>query len=132
VSAPIEVSRRRAIGLPSSDVVAASVDEYIESQPVGVQPRLRELRGILTDALPQATETISYGIPTYRVPGHGRGGFVSFGAAKDHCALYGAPLDTYPHEVSAYSVSKGTIRFPLDRPVPADLVRRLVQAKFRR
>ena len=88
------------------------------------------MRGILLDALPQATETISYGLPTYKVAGHGRGGFVSFGAAKEHCALYGAALNAFPEEIGGYSVSKGTIRFPLDQPVPADLVRRLVQAKF--
>jgi uncharacterized protein YdhG (YjbR/CyaY superfamily) len=109
---------------------AASVDEYIAAQPEPVQPRLREMRAIIRAALPQATETISYGVPTYKVAGHGRGGFVSFGAAKNHCALYGPALDAFPDELSRYSTSKGTVRFPLDEPLPADLVRRLVLAKF--
>ena len=120
----------RSLALPSTGITAASVDQYIASQPAVVQSRLVEMRAILIDVLPQAIETISYGIPTYKMLGHGRGGFVSFGAAKGHCALYGAALDAFPNEVATYSVSKGTIRFPLDRPVPADLVRRLVQAKF--
>ena len=103
----------------------ATVDDYIAAQSAQAQPRLRELRAIIRATIPDAAEVISYDMPTYNFPG----GFVSFGAAKKHCALYGTPIDLYPEEVSAYSTSKGTIRFPFDKPIPEDLVRKLVQAK---
>jgi uncharacterized protein YdhG (YjbR/CyaY superfamily) len=107
-------------------VTFATVDEYIAAQPALTQARLRELRVAVLGALPQANEVIAYGIPTYRVPN----GMVSIGAAKRHCALYGAALDAYPDELRAYDTAKGTVRFPLDQPIPDELVRKLVRAKF--
>jgi uncharacterized protein YdhG (YjbR/CyaY superfamily) len=105
----------------------ATVEDYIAAQPAEVQPRLRELRTILRGTLPAAAEVISYGIPTYRFgPGTS---YVSFGAAKRHCALYGSAVDQFADELRDYQTSKGTVRFPLDRPIPADLVRKLVLAK---
>jgi uncharacterized protein YdhG (YjbR/CyaY superfamily) len=103
------------------------VDEYIAAQPAEVQPRLRELRAAVRAALPDAAEVISYGLPTYRFgPGSS---YVSFGAAKRHCALYGSAVDQFREELRDYQTSKGTVRFPLDRPIPAELVRKLVLAK---
>src|SRR5207248_1580657 len=81
----------------------ATVDDYIAAQSAQAQPRLRELRAIIRATIPDAAEVISYDMPTYNFPG----GFVSFGAAKKHCALYGTPIDLYPEEVSGYSTSKG-------------------------
>jgi len=106
----------------------ATVDDYIAAQSAQAQPRLREIRSIIHATLPDAAEVISYDMPTYNFPG----GFVSFGAAKKHCALYGTPIDLYPEEVSAYSTSKGTIRFLFDQPIPEDLVRKLVKTKAER
>ncbi len=103
----------------------ASVDEYIAAQPAATQTRLRELRAIVRAAAPEAAEVISYGMPTYKFPS---GGGVHFGAAKHHCALYGAAIDRFADELRGFEMSKGTLRFPLDRPIPEDLVRRLVQA----
>jgi len=103
-----------------------AVDDYIRTQPAETQARLRELRGIIQAAVPQATEMISYGIPTYKVEGRG----VSIGAAKRHCALYGTPQDLFADELRGYKTLKGTVQFPLDRPVPEALVRKLVQAKL--
>jgi uncharacterized protein YdhG (YjbR/CyaY superfamily) len=54
---------------------------------------------------------------------------VSFGAAKHHCGLYGSAMDAFPDELKAYDTSKGTVRFPLDQPIPEDLVRKLVLAR---
>jgi uncharacterized protein YdhG (YjbR/CyaY superfamily) len=107
-------------------VTFATVDEYIAAQPPQTRLRLGELRSAVRAALPGAGEVISYGIPAYKQAG----GFVSFGAAKHHCALYGAALEAYPEELKAYDTSKGTVRFPLDRPIPEELVRKLVVAKF--
>lgn len=90
----------------------SSVEEYIAAQAPEAQPRLRELRAIIRATLPDAVEVISYGMPTYRL-GRKR---VHFGAAKRHCALYG--------------VGEGTVRFPLDQPIPEDQVRQLVLGKL--
>jgi uncharacterized protein YdhG (YjbR/CyaY superfamily) len=103
----------------------ATVDEYIAAQSTAAQPRLRELRAIIRGAVPDAAEVISYGMPTYKF----RAGSVYFGAAKRHCALYGAPLDAYPDELRGFDMSKGTVRFPLDQPIPEALVHKLVSAK---
>ncbi len=106
----------------------ATVDDYIAAQPADAQPRLRELRAIVREALPDAAERISYGMPTYRFgPG---ASYVSFGAAKSHCALYGSAVDQFPDELRDYQTSKGTVRFSVNRPIPAELVRKLVLAKF--
>jgi uncharacterized protein YdhG (YjbR/CyaY superfamily) len=107
-------------------VTFANVEAYIAAQPPQTQARLRELRAAVRGAVPDAQEVISYGMPTYRLPS----GFVSFGAAQHHCALYGSALDSYPAELKAYSTAKGTVRFRLDQPIPEELVRKLVQAKF--
>jgi uncharacterized protein YdhG (YjbR/CyaY superfamily) len=103
----------------------ATVDDYIAGQSAEAQPRLRELRAIIRAAVPEAAEVISYGLPTYKF----RGGFVYFGAAKRHCALYGSAMDAFAEELRGFDTSKGTVRFPLDRPIPEDLVHQLVMAK---
>jgi uncharacterized protein YdhG (YjbR/CyaY superfamily) len=102
----------------------ATVDEYIAAQSAAAQPRLRELRAIIRAAAPDATEVISYGMPTYRF----RVGSVYFGAARSHCALYGSAMDLFAEELRSFDTSKGTIRFPLNLPIPQDLVHRLVVA----
>src|SRR5437763_838207 len=104
----------------------ATVDDYIAAQRTDVQPRLRELRSIIRDVAPDATEFISYGLPTYR----NRASHVYFGAAKRHVALYGAAIAEHTAELGGYDTSKGTVRFPLDQPLPGGLVRKLVRAKL--
>ena len=105
----------------------ASVDEYIAAQSPVVQTRLRELRAIVRGAVPDASEVIAYGIPTYK---WGSGGeMVSIGAAKRHVALYGGAMDACADELGGFQTSKGTVKFPLDKPVPEALVRKLVLAK---
>jgi uncharacterized protein YdhG (YjbR/CyaY superfamily) len=108
-------------------VTFATIDEYISAQPALVQTRLGELRAAVLMAMPEANQVISYGIPTFKA----RGTMVSIGAAKRHCALYGAALHAYPDELKGYSTSKGTVRFPLDQPIPQDLVRKLVEARVK-
>jgi uncharacterized protein YdhG (YjbR/CyaY superfamily) len=89
---------------------------------------LRELRAIIREAAPEATETISYGMPTYAQAGRR----VHFAAAKRHCALYGSAVDAFADELRGYGFRtlKGTVQLPLDRPLPRELVRKLVQAKL--
>ncbi|HXO18449.1 MAG TPA: DUF1801 domain-containing protein [Thermoanaerobaculia bacterium] len=89
---------------------------------------LQKLRKAIHSAVPDAEECISYQIPAFRL--HGRM-LVAFGAAANHCAFYpGAfPIKSCEDELKGYDTSKGTIRFPADRPLPAALVRKLVKAR---
>src|SRR5437588_7884565 len=103
-----------------------TVDEYIGAQAALAQPRLHELRAIIRAAAPQATEVISYGMPTYKLGGRR----VHFGAARRHCALYGSAIDLFANELRDFKTSNGTVQFPLDRPIPETLVRKLVIAKL--
>ena len=102
---------------------AASVDDYIAAQPAQAQLRLHELRAIVRSVMPDAVESISYGLPTYK-SGPTR---VYFGAAKRHCALYATAWHVLGDEVKPYLHSRGTVRFPLDQPIPEALARKLVQ-----
>ena len=104
----------------------SSVDEYIAAQSVEMQARLRELRAIIRQVVPDATEVISYDMPTYKLGGRR----VQFGAAKRHCALYGSAIDRFTNELRDFKTLKGTVQFPLDRPIPETLVRKLVIAKL--
>ena len=103
-----------------------TVEEYIAAQQPEARARLRELRTTIRAAVPQATEVISYGMPTYRV-GERR---VHFAAAKRHCALYGAAIDLLGEELRGFKTLRGTVQFPLDRPIPEELVRKLVVVKL--
>jgi uncharacterized protein YdhG (YjbR/CyaY superfamily) len=103
-----------------------TVDDYVAAQPATAQPRLRELRASIRAAVPEATEVISYGMPTYTL----RGRRVHFGAARRHCALYGSAVDQFAGELRPFKTLKGTVHFPLDRPIPHELVQKLVRGKL--
>lgn len=104
-----------------------SADEYIAGFPEDVQPILRKLRSIIQKAAPKATESISYGMPVY-VQGKN---LVYFGGFKNHVSFFPTPsgITAFAKELSAYTVSKGTIQFPLNKPLPSKLIADIV--KFR-
>lgn len=107
----------------------ASVDEYIALQPEASQGVLRRVRDTIRRAVPKAEESISYQIPTYKL--HGRA-LIYFAGWKKHYSLYPATsrlVSTFQQELAPYTVSKGTIRFPLSEAVPVKLIAAL--AKFR-
>ena len=106
-----------------------SVDEYIASQPEAVREVLESVRTALREALPDADEGISYQIPTYKMRGRP---VLYFAGWKRHYSLY--PVNNrlvaeFKDDLAPYEVEKGTIRFPLSEPVPAELIQRV--AKFR-
>jgi len=101
-----------------------TVDEYIAAQPAQAQTRLNELRGIFRAAWPDAAEVISYGMPTYKFDS----GSMYFGAAKRHVAVYGSSTVALAEELHGFRQPKGTVRFPIDQPIPAELVTRLIAA----
>ncbi|HEY3451415.1 MAG TPA: DUF1801 domain-containing protein [Myxococcales bacterium] len=107
--------------------VAKGVDAYIASHPVAVQRLLKKLRSAIHRAAPGVQESISYGIPTFALDRKR----VHFAAYEGHVGFYpGAePLEVFAQELAPFALGKGTVRFPLDRPLPLELVARMV--KFR-
>ena len=106
-----------------------SVDAYIAAQPEAIQDVLERVRGIIRKAVPGAAEVISYQIPTYKMNGRA---VLFFAGWKQHYSLYPAGdrlVATFKNELAPYEVSKGTVRFPLSKPVPVTLITRI--AKFR-
>jgi uncharacterized protein YdhG (YjbR/CyaY superfamily) len=105
-----------------------TVDDYLAALPEEARATLEKIRKAIKAAAPRATEVISYQMPVYKQ--HGM--LVGFAAFKDHCSFFpGAkPVATYKDELNAYETSKGTIRFPIGKPLPAALVKRLVKARI--
>ena len=103
-----------------------TIDEYIALQPREVQAILREIRSTIRKAAPDAAEAISYRMPTFVLNGH----LVYFGAFKNHIGLYPPVRDAVlRRETSAYEGEKGNLRFPLDEPIPYDLIARIVKCR---
>ena len=106
-----------------------SVDQYLAAQPPSTRAKLERVRNAIRKALPDAQEVISYQMPAYKVSG---GIAVYFAGWKEHYSLYpaiGQLVPAFKDELAKYEISKGTIRFPLAKPVPVRLIARL--AKFR-
>ena len=101
-----------------------TIDEYIAAFLPGVQTILKEIRAVIQSAAPDAVEKISYGMPTFTLHGN----LVHFAAYKKHIGFYPTPsgIEYFRAELSAYETSKGAIRFPLDEPIPYDLIARIV------
>lgn len=103
---------------------AANVDEYINQFPAATQTKLRQLRKTIRAAAPKAEEVISYGIAGYKYLGV----LVFFAGFTNHVSVYPAPRKApeFKKELDAYKVGTGTVQFPLDKPIPLDLVKRIV------
>lgn len=104
-----------------------SIDEYIASFPVDVQKRLQEIRAAIKSAAPNATEKISYQLPTFYLNGN----LVHFAAFKNHIGFYPTPsgIASFTKELAKYESAKGSVQFPLDQPLPLSLIKKIV--KFR-
>ena len=102
-----------------------SIDEYIRSFPPHIRTLLEEMRRTIHEAAPDATEAISYQIPTFKLKGEN---LVHFAAFKHHIGFYptSSGIEAFRGELAPYAISRGTVRFPLDAPIPYDLVRRIV------
>ena len=115
-----EGSEMKAKQAPPKDIA-----EYIASFPSDVQKILEKIRATIRKAAPDAEEAISYQIPTFRLNGN----LVHFAAYKNHIGLYPAPRgnEKFKEELAAYAGGKGTVQFPLDKPIPYDLISRIVR-----
>jgi uncharacterized protein YdhG (YjbR/CyaY superfamily) len=110
--------------LMSTQKKFTTIDEYIDSFPANMQAILQEMRAAIKEAAPEAEEAISYQMPTFKLNGN----LVHFAAFKKHIGFYPTPsgIDAFRDELAPYGVSKGTIRFDLDKPIPLDLVQKIV------
>lgn len=103
-------------------------DEYLAALSAEKRAALEKLRRAIRAAAPKAEECVSYGVPGFRLDGKL---LVSYGAAGRHCSFYpGAVVESLAKELKGYETSKGTIRFPADRPLPAALVRKVVKLRI--
>jgi len=104
-----------------------TIDEYIAAHPADVQEILQMVRETIKTAAPQATEAISYGMPTFKLHGN----LVHFGAFKTHLGFYPIPsgMDQFQAELAQFKSGKGSVQFPIGQPMPLDLITRIV--KFR-
>jgi uncharacterized protein YdhG (YjbR/CyaY superfamily) len=105
-----------------------TIDQYIEQFPPDIRLLLEEMRTIIKEAAPGAMEKISYKMPTF----HLNGNLVYFAAFKEHIGLYPLPhaIQAFEKELKNYKVGKGSIRFPMDRPLPKDLIARIVKSRI--
>ena len=114
--------------MKSKKVDFSSIDEYIGTFPKDVQKIMKQLRGTIKAAAPGAREKISYQIAAFELNGRN---LIHFAGWKNHISLYPIPSGTeaFNKEVSQYAAGKGTLKFPIDKPVPLKLITKIV--KFR-
>lgn len=105
-----------------------NVDEYLRSFPQETQKILKEIRQIIQKSAPESVESISYGMPAYKLNGKP---LVYFAAFKNHIGFYATPTghSAFSDELSKYKQGKGSVQFPIDQPMPLDLIEKIV--KFR-
>ena len=107
-----------------------TIDEYLAGVSDDKRAALQKLRRTIRAAAPKAEECISYGMPAFRLDGRP---LVGFAAGANHCAFYpmsGSTVADHAADLAGYDTSKGTIRFPANKPLPAALVRKLVKARI--
>ena len=104
-----------------------TIEEYIAGFPPEIQAILQQIRSIIRETVPNIEEAMAYQMPTFRLHGN----LVHFAAFKNHIGFYPTPsgVEAFPDELTQYQHAKGSIRFPLDQPIPYDLIRKIV--KFR-
>ncbi len=106
---------------------AKDVDAYIAEAPEAAREKLTQLRAIIRSAAPKAEEGISYNMPFYKY----HGPLVGFAAYSEHVSLFGAIPEELRGELASYETGKGTVRFPIGKPLPKMLIRRFVEARAR-
>ena len=108
----------------------ADVDAYLAKVPEPARATLEKVRATIRSVVPaETTEGLSYGMPTFRY----KGALVAYAAFKDHCSFFpcqASLIDQMKDELKNYRTSKGTLQFPLDKPLPAALVKKMVKARI--
>ena len=111
------------------DTTPSSIDDYIAGFPPEIRDILTRIRAVIREAAPDATEAIKYRMPTFVLHGN----LVHFAAYKAHIGLYPTPtgIEAFGDELAPYVGGKGSVRFPLDQPIPYDLIRRIATFRVR-
>jgi uncharacterized protein YdhG (YjbR/CyaY superfamily) len=106
-----------------------NADEYIAAYPAAVQARLQEIRGVIKQAVPQAREVISYGMPAYKI----NSVLVYFAGWEKHIGFYpgAGAIAHFKKELSVFKGAKGSVQFPLDEPLPVDIINRVVAYRIK-
>jgi uncharacterized protein YdhG (YjbR/CyaY superfamily) len=104
----------------------ATVDDYIATFPVDVQTVLEQVRSVIRKVVPQAEETISYGVPTFKLNGTY---VIYFAGYKNHISIYPAPRENeaFKEELARYKGGKGTVQFPLSQAIPLSLISKIAK-----
>ena len=107
----------------------STIDEYIEVFPDNIRAILENIRNTVRTAAPEATEAIAYQMPTFKL----RGNLVHFAAFKNHIGFYPTPsgIEAFKQEIAQYKWAKGSVQFPLSKPIPYDLIARIVQYRVK-
>lgn len=110
--------------MTSNNSILNNIDDYISNFPVNVQSILKQLRLTISNVAPNAKETISYQMPTFTLHGN----LVHFAAHKNHIGLYPNPsgIEAFKNELELYKTSKGAIQFPIDKPLPLDIISKII------
>ncbi len=105
-----------------------NIDEYIKSSPEETREKLEEIRSIIKKTAPNSIETIAYGIPTIKLNG---GNLVHFGGFKNHIGFYPTPsgITKFKKELKPFIGGKGTVKFPLEKPLPHELIVKIVKLR---
>ena len=123
-------SSRAGTATTRAKAAPKSVDEYLARVPEPAHSTLKRLRAVIRSVVPpETTEVVSYGIPTFKY----KRGLVAFAAFTNHCSFFplgASALDLFSEELKEFRVSKGTLHFPLDKPLPAALVKKIVKARI--
>lgn len=117
-----------------SKIKFKTIDEYINSFRPDIQIKLQQLRRTIKSVVPEVQETISYNMPAFKLAGEKKSynNMVYFAGYKKHIGFYPtpSPIEVFEKELSVYKTSKGAIQFPLDKPLPLDLIKKLVKYRF--
>ena len=113
--------------MQNTNTPTTTIDQYIARYPKNVQKHLLQVRSTIKQIVPDAEEAISYGIPTFKLNGN----LVHFGGFKQHIGFYpgSSGIKAFEKELSAYKGAKGSIQFPIDQPMPLDII--IAITKFR-
>lgn len=117
--------RERKVDNMQDKIRFESIDEYIDQFPMVVRPMLQKLREVIKEAAPEAIEKISYQMPTFVLHGN----LVHFAGYKNHIGFYPTPsgIEVFKEALSGYKSAKGSVQFPIDKPLPYELIREIVK-----
>jgi uncharacterized protein YdhG (YjbR/CyaY superfamily) len=122
---------RRCGDAENGPVSRAEIDEYLEALDEPKQSTLRQLRDIISDVVPEAEQCISYGMPAFRLRGQVVAGFAAFKHHLSYLPHSGSVFAELSDDLSGYEASKGSLRFPVDTPLPRVLVEKLIEVRIR-